>query len=90
MSFEASLKVHFPCVLPCTPVPVIAPRWTDWTFKETGSIYYRETRDQTTLDQVAEMIADVNPGLGDYQPTLAVIVTWFEARHFNYLVSVAV
>ena len=27
-----------------------------------------------------EMITDVNPELSDYMPTLAVIVTWFEAR----------
>lgn len=61
----------------------MAPAWTDWTFLHTGSLYYRATEDRATLDQVVEMITDVNPGLGDYQPTLAVIVTWFEARHLN-------
>ena len=71
---------YSPCDFPCTPVPVVTPGWTDWTFKQTGYIYYRATKDQDTLDRVVEMVTDVNPGLSAYWPTLAVIVTWFEAR----------
>ena len=71
-----------PCDLPCTFVPVIAPAWADWTFKDNGTIYYRVAQDQVTLNQVVGMITDVNPELSDYLPTLAVIVTWFEARLF--------
>ena len=49
-----------------------------------GTIYYRETSDQVTLDQVVEMIAEVNPELGEeYHPTLAVVVTWLEAIPFG-------
>ena len=59
---------------------VIAPAWTNWTFEDSGTIYYRVAQDQVTLDQVVGMITEVNPELSDYLPTLAVIVTWFEAR----------
>lgn len=80
VSFEDAHDTYTPCDLPCTPVPVITPAWTDWTIEDTGSLFYRVTQEQATLDLVKEMITDVNPGLSDYQPTLAVIVTWFEAR----------
>ena len=85
LSFDEAVRDHTPCDLPCTRVPVIAPAWTDWTFLEdsTGTIYYRVAQDQVTLDEVVEMITEVNPELSDYLPTLAVIVTWFEARLYS-------
>lgn len=61
-------------------MPIITPGWTEWDFRAIGSVYYRTTQDQAIIDQARGMITDVNPGLSDYQPTLAVIVTWFEAR----------
>ena len=83
LSFDGAFSDYMPCDLPCTPVPVIAPAWTDWTFEDSGTIYYGVAQDQVTLNQVVGMITDVNPELSDYQPTLAVIVTWFEARFYR-------
>ena len=59
---------------------MIAPLWVDFQFAVSGAIYSRVTYDPDTLNQVVEMITDLNPALSDYQPALAVIVTWFEPR----------
>lgn len=79
MSFEESFDQSTGCLLPCADVPIIAPIWIDLDFASNGLLYYRSSQDPATLKQVADMIAQENPGLSDYQPTLAVIVTWFEA-----------
>ena len=63
--------------------PVIAPVWADLDFRGMGRIYYRATQDPATLELVTSMITDVNPGLMGYEPTLAVIVTWFDATHIS-------
>lgn len=59
---------------------MIAPLWADLTFDISGTVYSRATNDPATLVQVVAVITALNPGLSDYQPTLAVIVTWFESR----------
>ncbi len=79
MSFEEPFDQSTGCLLPCADVPVIAPIWIDLDFKSNGLLYYRVSQDPATLQQVASMIAQENPRLSGYQPTLAVIVTWFEA-----------
>ena len=79
MSFEESYPESDGCPFPCADVPIIAPLWIDFDFESAGLLYYRVTQDPSTLKQVADMIAQENPGLCDYQPRLAVIVTWFEA-----------
>ena len=61
-------------------VPLLAPLWEDLHFLKSGFVYYRQANDTETLARVRSMIADVNPGLSEFQPTLAVIVTWFEAK----------
>ena len=63
-----------------TPVAMIAPLWVDVHFVASGAIYYRVSYEPDTLDQVVKIIADLNPALSDYQPALAVIVTWFDPR----------
>ena len=64
-------------------LPLMAVLWRDFDFSFSGSIYHRQANDTETLARVRSMIADVNPELSDYQPTLAVIVTWFEAKIRN-------
>ena len=74
--------------LPCAPEAIIAPIWTDLDFRGSGVMFYRTSQDPKILGQIASSIADVNPALSDYHPTLAVIVTWFEARsHFDDVCS---
>ena len=70
--------------LPCAPEAIIAPIWTDLDFRGSGVMFYRTSQDPVILSEIAGSIADVNPILSSYQPTQAVIVTWFEARsHFD-------
>ena len=71
------IPIPFPIV---TPVPMIAPLWVDFQFVTSGATYYRVTYEPDTLNKVVEVITDLNPALSDYQPALAVIVTWFEPR----------
>ncbi len=40
-----------------------------------GTVFHRVTEDSETLEDVKAMIVDED---SDYQPTLALIVTWFD------------
>ena len=79
VSFEGVFDLADACPLPCADVPLIAPIWINLNFETDGLLYYRVSQKAATLNQVVDRIAQVNPGLCDYQPTLALIVTWFEA-----------
>ena len=79
LSFEGPYQSFEPCHFPCTPEPVITPLWTDLDFSSRGLIYYRASQDPDILTQVVDMITAVNPGLSEYQPKLALVVTWFDA-----------
>ena len=62
-------------------VPVVAALWADFSFTTEGVVYSRVTDDPTVLTKVSEMIAEANPALSSYEPSMAVIVTWFMAEH---------
>ena len=58
--------------------PIIAPLWGDFfNFEGSGSnMFSRVTNSQETLEMVATQLRTVNQNFTDYNPTLAVIVTW--------------
>lgn len=59
-------------------VPHIAPNWKIFSPK-TGSdpmLYGRVSQDPVILEKVEGMVTDQNPELSDFEPSLAVIVTW--------------
>ncbi len=60
-------------------LPLIAPLWSDFNFRETGTLYYRVTNDSTILNRISQEIEILNSDFTSYQPTQAVIVTWFQA-----------
>lgn len=62
------------------PIPLIAPLWAHTIPALSGSVYHRVSQDSRTLEQVALMITEKNQGLGDYSPSIAVIISWFEMR----------
>ena len=66
--------------LPDFDVPVIAPLWSDFDFRDYGNVYHRASQDQTLLDAVASRIHETNPSYSDFRPTLCLVVTWFRAR----------
>lgn len=83
VSFEGALNHHIPTNFPRRTgpfVPLIAPLWADFNFRDAGRIYYRVTNDSSTLDAVAEAISDTNDLYAEYKPTLAVVVTWFQSQ----------
>ena len=53
-------------------VPLIAPFWADFNFRDAGAIYYRETDDPAVLK-----LAEERTG---FSPTMAVVVTWFQSQ----------
>ena len=90
MSFDGPFNMADSCrFLPCsTDVPIIAPIWIDLDFRRFGLLYYRVSQDSATLERVRDMIVQQNPAtLSAYQPTLAVIVTWFEAQPGSIMVG---
>ena len=58
--------------------PVIAPLWATY-FEDQGNVSYRSTNNSNVLDQFTRMITDADSGIGDYKPTLAIILTWKES-----------
>ena len=66
--------------LPDFDVPVIAPLWARFDFRDYGNVYHRASQEQTLLDAVASRIHETNPSYSDFRPTLCLVVTWFRAR----------
>ena len=60
-----------------SPIPLVIPLWANF---RPLTISYRVTEDTHTLQQVTEMIADRNPELSSYQPSLAVVITVVDAE----------
>jgi len=76
-SFFSSYPDNFPSSF---YLPAIAPLWA---VAKSGKIFCRQANDSATINRVAAMITDINPGLRDYQPQLVVIITWLELT-FSY------
>ena len=62
--------------------PIIAPLWGDFVNLEWlgSNVFSRVTNSQETLEMVATQLRTVNQDFTDYNPTLAVIVTWDRLR----------
>ena len=76
LSFEGIVHNSISCG---TSHPFIAPFWAYFVWGR-GHTYYRTVNDSASLEQVMKMITNVNPELSQYQPTLAIVVTWTEAQ----------
>ena len=76
LSFQSSFTSFRVIEFPSTLVPVIAPLWADFNFRDSGDIYYRVTQDEKTLRKFTDLISDENPIFRDYHPKECVIVTW--------------
>ena len=87
VSFQSPFSSFNPSSFPITPVPVIAPLWADFDFRETGTVYYRVSTDEATLARVSRMINDSNPDFHEFIPSLCAVVTWSEATLFANTLS---
>ena len=58
--------------------PLIATLWTLTPSEQDDNrtLYTRVAQDNTTLGLARDMIAAENTALSDYQPTVAIVVTW--------------
>ncbi len=82
LSFNEEFSSHIVMPFPRSSaplLPLIAPLWSDFNFRETGTLYYRVTDDNKILNRISREIAILNSDFTSYQPTQAVIVTWFRA-----------
>ena len=75
ISFQSEFDSFNPVPFPSSPVPLIAPLWADFDFRERGRIYYRVTQDPQTLTKFSNIVSEENPNI-NYHPTLCVIMTW--------------
>ena len=64
-------------------IPLIAPLWADFDFRESGAVYHRVSQDPYILQQVSSIIAAENHNFASFNPTLCVIVTWTQAVLFS-------
>ena len=63
--------------------PIIGPLWEEFDFRSTGIVFYRTSRENVSLEMVADIIAKENPELLNFRPTSCVVVTWFQALIFS-------
>ena len=62
-------------------LPLIAPLWADFNFRDSGTILYRLATDNKTLAAVTEVIRNITSmNYSEFRPTLAVIVTWLQSK----------
>ena len=78
--FSGNKRTPFPIDGAESDVPMIAALWAGFSFTTEGVVYSRVTDDPTMLTEVSEMITEANPDLSGYEPSTAVIVTWFLAQ----------
>ena len=64
-------------------VPLIAPLWADFNFRDGGVLYYRVTEDGNVLQDITGRIEKRNANFKGYRPQLAVIITWFQGTLFG-------
>ncbi len=58
-------------------LPIITPLWTD-TYELYGIYFWRITYNDFELFHVKEILLDLNPDLMEFDPSVAVIVTWHD------------
>ena len=61
-------------------LPIIAPLWADFNFRDSGNVFYRLTTDSETLERVSSILKSIGPRYSDFSPTLALVVTWFQSK----------
>ena len=86
ISFESSFDSFAPTPLPrgVPPfIPLIAPLWADFDFRESGNIFYRVSSDNSLLEAIVMAMALENSAYMDFRPTLAVVITWFQSQLFT-------
>ena len=63
---------------------LIAPYWASVDLSRGGEVFYRTSADTELLEEAGEHILAQFPDLdGIFQPTLLLVVTWFEVQEVN-------
>ena len=66
-----------------TGIQLIAPFYADVDTRETGEIWYRETRNSTVLNKAREEIRKTFTNHFSFQPEVAIIATWDNVGYFD-------
>ncbi len=78
--FQSYAPSSFPRTSPPF-LPLVAPLWADFNFRDFGTIFYRLAADNSTLESVTDIIRSTTTGnYSEFRPTLAVVVTWFQSK----------
>ena len=85
ISFGKEFTSFAPTMFPRnSPPPIIAPLWADFNLLDTGTLYYRTDSTRNTLQMLSRSFP-----LDGYNPSLAVIATWYQSELFGSDVRVS-
>ena len=59
-------------------IPTVVPLWTTFIPQTQGILFRRITEESFQLSWVKSAITHQNPDLQDYEPSVAVIITWHD------------
>ena len=80
LTFGAPLLVPEPQPFP-GEARVIAPYWSPVDLSQGGQLYHRTSSQETLLQRAQDDITSQFPDLeGVFEPTLLLVVTWFEVQ----------
>ncbi len=81
ISFDAPVSAFTPQSFPLSGLFLIAPYWADVDTSRTGTVYYRETRDDNVLRRARD---DVMTAFSRrFLPIFVFIATWDRVGHSN-------
>lgn len=83
LSFGDAVSIYTPRSFPLNDNQLIAPYWADVDTRGKGTVWFREVNDSTLLDRIGRDIHASVDNLFDFQPTLALIVTWDSVGYYS-------
>lgn len=83
LSFEEPPEIHHHALFNSILIPLIAPFWSDFDFRISGTVYYRTSQDRVLLSEVIEAVVSSNPDFDGFQPTSCAVVTWSQGSLFS-------
>ena len=86
LSFERSVRQFTSDPFPLVDNPdlmLIAPYWADVDTRGTGTVWYRQTSDETLLLRARREIRSAFVSQMTFQPTMLFIATWDHVGHYN-------
>ena len=82
ISFNSPFYASYPQRFEFVSRPLIAPYWADADTRGTGTVWYRETTNQTDIDRAQREIRTIFREATTFTPLMAFIATWDHIGYF--------